>query len=123
VRASNNGWRDGIIGGIELDQVVVWDEDGEKTVISDPESGVHKIDLEHFSPSGENTRLSIQQRTSYRGQIIPGRDDELIGILPFILQDSELGDTMKHGERGVFSFTFTIEERVIEVFTHFSRDS
>jgi len=102
IRASNNGWRDGVIGGVELREMIIWDSDGERTVVQNPQSGVHKIELEHFNPDGETTRLSIQQKTDYGGQIISGRGDELIAILPFILQKSELGRMMQRGERAFF---------------------
>lgn len=110
VRAANDGWRDGVIGDVELEQVVVCGEDGGRTGFSDPADGIHKIALEHFSPDGESTRLSIQQRTDYGGQIVSGRDDELMGVLPFILRDSDLGEAMQKGKRAEFTFTFTVED-------------
>jgi len=110
MRASNNGWRDGVIGGVELREVIIWDSDGERTVVQNPQPGVDKIELENFHPDGETTRLSIQQRTNYGGQIISGRGDELIASLPFILQKSELGRMMQRGERALFSFDFTVED-------------
>lgn len=109
VRASNDGWRDGVISNVQLSEVVLTGKSGQ-TLINDTENGVHKIELEHFSSSGEMTRLSVEQRTSYGGQIIGGRDDELLGIIPFILQESDLGEEMKQADEGDFTFTFTIED-------------
>lgn len=110
IRASNNEWRDGIIGDVELREVIIWDSDCERTVVQDPQPGIHKIELEHLNSDGETTRLSIQQRTDYGGQIISGSGDELIPILPFILQKSELGRMMQGGERALFLFDFTVED-------------
>ncbi|MFC6938463.1 hypothetical protein ACFQE8_00620 [Salinirubellus sp. GCM10025818] len=109
VRASNSGWRDGVISQVTLDEVVLSGKSGH-TIISAPEDSVHKIKLEHYSEAGENTHLTLQQRTSYRGQIVGGRSDELMGIIPFILQESELGEEMKEAKKGLFKFSFTVED-------------
>ena len=121
VRVSNDGWRDGVISGFSLEKVRLTG-DGKETVIKNPKDSVLKIKLEHFSESGEVTRLDVDQRTNYKGQIVGGRDDELMGIIPFILQESELGEAMKNAESGDFTFSATVEdnERIystsIEVF-------
>ncbi|UPW01635.1 hypothetical protein M0R88_05915 [Halorussus gelatinilyticus] len=109
IRASNNGWRDGVIRDVVLNQVILSDSSGQ-SIVDSPESGVEKIELEHFDRSGEKTRLTLQQRTNYGGQIVGGRDDELLAIIPFILQDSDLGKSMKHADRGTFSFSLQIED-------------
>lgn len=109
VRASNSGWRDGVISQVTLDEVVLSGKSGH-TIISAPEDSVHKIKLEHYSEAGENTHLTLQQRTSYRGQIVGGRSDELMGIIPFILQESELGEEMKEAKKGLFKSSFTVED-------------
>ena len=109
IKVANNGWRDGTITQIELDEVVLTGEFGQTTV-DNPEEGVYKIELEYFSESGESTRLSLQQRTSYDGQIIGGRDDAKMGIIPFILRESELGEMMRDTDEGTFRFIFTIED-------------
>lgn len=109
VRASNSGWRDGVISQVTLDEVVLSGEFGQ-IIVEDPEDSVHEIELEHFSETGENTRLSLQQRTNYGGQIVSGRDDELMGIIPFIIQESELGEKMKKANKGRFKFSFVIED-------------
>jgi hypothetical protein len=110
IRASNNGWRDGIIAGVRLNQVMIMEPDGGQTIIRNPMSGVHKIELEQFKPDGETARLSIQNRTDFDGQIIPGRGDRLIGILPFVMQKGELGDAMRGGESAYLTFELTIED-------------
>jgi len=109
VRASNSGWRDGVISQVTLDEVVLSGKFG-CTIVENPEDSVHKIELEHFSETGENTLLTLQQRTSYDGQIVGGRNDELMGIIPFILQKSELGEKMKEANKGLFKFSFTVED-------------
>lgn len=109
IRASNNGWRDGVISNFTLEDVrfTGYSED---TVIKNPEDSVLKTELEHFSESGEMTRLDVDQRTNYKGQIVGGRDDELMGVIPFILQESELGKAMKNAQSGVFKFSATVED-------------
>jgi len=109
VRASNNGWRDGVISDFSLEEVRLAG-DTETTVIKNPEDGVLKTELEHFSESGEMTRLEVDQRTNYKGQIVGGRDDELMGVVPFILQESELGESMKKAQSGDFKFSATVED-------------
>jgi len=109
VRASNNGWRDGVISDFSLKEVRLTGDTGEP-VIKNPEDGVLKTELEHFSEAGEMTRLEVDQRTNYKGQIVGGRDDELMGIVPFILQESELGKAMKDANSGVFMFSATVED-------------
>ena len=109
VRASNSGWRDGLISQITLDEVVLSGHFGH-SVVDAPEDSVHKIELEHYSETGEKTRLTLQQRTSYSGKIVGGRNDELMGIIPFILQESELGEKMKEADEGLFKFSFTVED-------------
>ena len=79
-------------------------------VVDAPEDSVHKIELEHYSETGQKTRLTLQQRTSYRGQIVGGRNDELMGIIPFILQESERDQKMKEADEGLFKFSFTVED-------------
>lgn len=105
VRASNAGWRDGVICGISLERVVV---DGD-VVIEDPADSVHKIVLEKFGKDGNTTRINLRHRTNYEGQIISGRDDVLMGILPFIKRDSKVGRAMRSGDRGVFTFVIDVE--------------
>lgn len=56
------------------------------------------------------TRLDVDQRTNYKGQIVDGRDDELIAVIPFILQESELGTAMKEAQNGHFKFSVTVED-------------
>ncbi|MFC7059259.1 hypothetical protein [Halovenus salina] len=109
VRVSNNGWRDGVISDFSLDKVRLVG-DTETTVIKNPEDGVLKTELEHFSESAEMTRLEVDQRTNYKGQIVGGRDDELMGVVPFILQESELGEAMKKAQSGDFKFSATVED-------------
>lgn len=109
VRASNNGWRDGVISDFSPEEVRLTG-DSEETVIKNPEDSVLKIELEHFSESGEMTRLDVDQRTNYKGQIVGGRDDELMGVIPFILQESELGKAMKKAQSGDFNFSATVED-------------
>ena len=108
-RASNNGWRDGVISDFSLEEVRLVG-DTETTVIKNPEDGVLKTELEHFSESGKMTRLEVDQRTNYNGQIVGGRDDELMGVVPFILQESELGESMKKAQSGDFTFSATVED-------------
>ena len=109
VRTSNNGWRDGVISGFSLEEVR-FTGDTEKPVIKNPEDDVLKTELEHFSESGEMTRLNVDHRTNYKGQIVGGRDDELMGIILFILQESELGKSMKNAQSGDFIFSATVED-------------
>lgn len=109
VRASNNGWRDGVISDFSLEEVRLTG-DTDETVIKNPEDSVLKTELEHFSEAGEMTRLDVDQRTNYKGQIVGGRDDELMGVVPFILQDSELGKAMKDANSGVFMFSAMVED-------------
>ncbi len=33
-----------------------------------------------------------------------------MGIIPFILQESELGEEMKEAKKGLFKFSFTVED-------------
>ncbi|WP_152418562.1 hypothetical protein [Halorubrum distributum] len=108
--ASNSGWREGIVSGVELVEAVVWDEEGNKRVVLGPQDSILKIELEHFEPDGRSTRLDLEKETDFSGQIIPGRDDERFAVLPFILKDSELWEAMKNGERGRFVFKMTIED-------------
>lgn len=56
------------------------------------------------------TRPSFGKRTSYKGQIIGGRDGEMMAIIPTIRQESELGEEMRAAEKGKFTFTFTLED-------------
>lgn len=49
-------------------------------------------------------------RTRFAGQIIGGRDDAIMAVLPFILQNSKLGEAMKDSNYGDFTFTFTVED-------------
>lgn len=109
VRGSNNGWRDGVISDFSLEAVRLAG-DTETTEIKNPEDGVLITELEHFSESGEMTRLEVDQRTNYKGQIVGGRDDELMGVVPFILQESELGEAMKKAQSGDFKFSATVED-------------
>jgi hypothetical protein len=109
VRASNSGWRDGLISRITLDEVVLSGNFGHM-VVDAPEDSVHKIELEHYSETGQKTRLTLQQRTSYRGQIVGGRNDELMGIIPFILQESERDQKMKEADEGLFKLSFIAED-------------
>ncbi|WP_254530455.1 hypothetical protein [Natrinema gelatinilyticum] len=54
--------------------------------------------------------MDFEQRVDYQGQIVRGRDDELFGIIPFILHKSELGRKMEKAEKGVFTFSVTVED-------------
>jgi len=109
IRATNSGWRDGVVTNVALDEVLLYGNDGTQFV-QHPEDGIHKIELEHFAASGEMTRLDLRQRTNFRGQIVGGRDDGMMSIIPFILQESSLGRKMKSSNHGVFTFEFTIED-------------
>jgi len=109
IRASNDGWRDGIISQGSLDEVVLFGDFGRETV-KNPERGVHRIVLKHHSTDGDGTRLTLTNPQRRGGQIIGGRDDEMLSVIPFILQESELGQKMKASDEGVFTFSLTIED-------------
>jgi hypothetical protein len=109
VKLVNKGWRDGIITDIKLVGVRLEIPSGKKW-IRDTEESVYKIRVEDFSKSGKMTKIDLRHRTNYAGQIIEGREDELIAIVPKIKQDSRLGKGMKEADFGVFSFDITIED-------------
>lgn len=109
IKVSNSGWRDGVITDVSLSEVLVSGGEGME-IIQDPSKGVHKIEIEHYSEDTSVRRLDIQQRTAFHGQIIGGRDDVMMGVVPFILQESELGQAMKSADRGEFTFSFTVED-------------
>lgn len=108
IRAGNSGWREGVLADVTLVRAVVSSSEG-REVFDDITDSVHKIVIEKYDEDGEMIRLDFNNRTDFSGQIIPERGDVLLGILPFIVRDSELGQAMQSGESALFTFNFTIE--------------
>jgi len=108
IRATNRGWGEGVLADVSLTEAVISGSTG-RAVIEDVEDSVHKIVLEQYESNGELTRVDFNHRTDFSGQIIPGRSDVLLGILPFIVRDSELGEAMSSGQRVLLTFNILIE--------------
>ncbi|GGL48835.1 hypothetical protein GCM10009039_03820 [Halocalculus aciditolerans] len=108
MQSSNEGWRDGVICEVCLDEAVV-NVRGDNIVVTDPTDSVYKIVLERFYED-DTARIEFRSRTDYHGRILSGRTDARTAILPFIVRDSDLGNLMREGSSGVFTFSIAVDD-------------